>query len=334
VANWEQITRQTARKYGLDPNIFAAQIKQESGFNPGARSPAGALGIAQIMPGTARSWNVDPGNPRAALNAAAAHMASYVKQFGNYADALRAYNAGPGAVQASHGYAETNNYVRTILGSAGTSGGTSSGTSSAPRSSRSPSDGSTTTTTTTPGVDNRVARFNLVQSFLNTQGADPLDFATQFKALADVPGTTTTTTTPGSSVKATGSSTGLAGDALAAFAKQRADVINSQHLAYQWGGGHAGKTKLKDPIPLDCSGAVSKVLGIDPRVSGQFETWGKPGDGGDKGVTIAASPTHVLMKINGHWFGTSASNPKGGAGWIPAGWITPGYLKGFTLRHE
>ena len=108
--------RKAAEAHGLRPEIFLAQIQQESGFNPHARSPAGALGIAQIMPATAKGWGVNPLNPRAALNAAARNMAKYVDQFGNYEDALRAYNAGPGNVKASHGFSETNNYVKTILG--------------------------------------------------------------------------------------------------------------------------------------------------------------------------------------------------------------------------
>jgi hypothetical protein len=98
--------------------VFERQIQQESGFDPTISSPAGAQGIAQIMPATAKSWGVDPLKPRQALDAAARHMAEYVKQFGSYEDALRAYNAGPGAVDASKNYAETNNYVRTILGGA------------------------------------------------------------------------------------------------------------------------------------------------------------------------------------------------------------------------
>lgn len=115
--------------------------------------------------------------------------------------------------------------------------------------------------------------------------------------------------------------------------KARADAIDAKRLPYKWGGGHAGKVDAFNAAPLDCSGAVSAVLGINPRVSGQFTTWGKPGDGGSKGVTVAANGHHVLMKINGHWFGTSGSNPGGGAGWIPQSQISPAYLKGFTLRH-
>jgi hypothetical protein len=118
-------------------------------------------------------------------------------------------------------------------------------------------------------------------------------------------------------------------------AKARADAIDEDKLPYLWGGGHAGKVKdVSNAAPLDCSGAVSAVLGINPRVSGEFTKWGKAGDGGSKGVTVYANGEHVLMKINGHFFGTSASNPGGGAGWIKQSKITPAYLKGFTARHD
>jgi hypothetical protein len=116
MANYERIATRKARKYGLNPRIFRRQIRQESGFQPHVVSPAGARGIAQIMPATARSWGVNPDNPRQALDAAARHMAQDVRRYGSYENALRAYNAGPGAIQASHGYAETNAYVRNILG--------------------------------------------------------------------------------------------------------------------------------------------------------------------------------------------------------------------------
>lgn len=117
---------------------------------------------------------------------------------------------------------------------------------------------------------------------------------------------------------------------------QRANAVDKAQLPYSWGGGHDRKhAPLKgDVVPVDCSGAVSEILGINPRVASQFKGWGKAGDGGDKGVTIYAKDTHVLMKINGRFFGTSGSNPGGGAGWIDASQISPSYLKGFQVRHK
>lgn len=119
--NYRAVARRKALKYGLDPDIFVRQIGAESGYDPdvifGRRvSSAGAQGIAQIMPATARGWGVNPLKPRHALDAAAKNMAAYVKRYGSYENALRAYNAGPGAIQASRDYAETNAYVAKILG--------------------------------------------------------------------------------------------------------------------------------------------------------------------------------------------------------------------------
>lgn len=108
----------------------------------------------------------------------------------------------------------------------------------------------------------------------------------------------------------------------------RASRIDRQRLPYQWGGGHG---QVRDGQPLDCSGAVSKVLGIDPRVSGQFKTWGKPGRGSR--VTVYSNDSHVLMEVDGHLWGTSAGNPGGGPGWIPRGQVSASYLKGFVARH-
>lgn len=116
MADLRAVARRKAMKYGLDPDIFVRQIQAESGFNPRVRSPKGAAGVAQIMPDTARAWGVDPMRPREALDAAARNMAQYVRKYGSYENALRAYNAGPGAIRASRGYAETNNYVAKILG--------------------------------------------------------------------------------------------------------------------------------------------------------------------------------------------------------------------------
>ncbi|HTE62697.1 MAG TPA: transglycosylase SLT domain-containing protein [Solirubrobacteraceae bacterium] len=118
--DYRAAARKAARRVGLDPNIFERQINQESGFAEDVitgrrRSSAGALGIAQIMPATARGWGVDPLDPIAALNVAAKNMARYVKQFGSYRDALVAYNAGPGRVGGALP-AETQNYIQTILG--------------------------------------------------------------------------------------------------------------------------------------------------------------------------------------------------------------------------
>ena len=111
------VARHFAVQAGIDPNIFEAQINQESDFKPGAYNPSGATGIAQIVP----RWhpNVDPSDPIASLEYAANLMANHLARYGgDYRLALAAYNAGPGAVQQYGGvppYGETQNYVAKIL---------------------------------------------------------------------------------------------------------------------------------------------------------------------------------------------------------------------------
>jgi hypothetical protein len=115
-------TRQAAVSAGIDPDIFTRQIKQESNFNPNAGSPAGAQGIAQFMPETARGLGIDPTNPQQALPAAANLMKSYLDKYGgDWSKALSAYNAGPGNVDKYGGvppFDETQTYVKNILGGA------------------------------------------------------------------------------------------------------------------------------------------------------------------------------------------------------------------------
>ncbi len=100
--DYVSMAREAASAAGISPDAFQRQIQQESGFNPNAGSPAGAEGIAQFMPGTAASMGVNPYDPSSALPGAARLMAGLAAQFGgDYAKALAAYNAGPGAVQAA-----------------------------------------------------------------------------------------------------------------------------------------------------------------------------------------------------------------------------------------
>lgn len=109
-----------ATKYGIDPALLAGLVKQESGFNPSARSSAGASGLTQLMPGTARELGVtDPTDPVQALEGGAKYLRQQLDRFGGDERlALAAYNAGPGAVQRFGGvppYAETQHYVKTVL---------------------------------------------------------------------------------------------------------------------------------------------------------------------------------------------------------------------------
>jgi Transglycosylase SLT domain/D-alanyl-D-alanine carboxypeptidase len=118
---------QAALRWNVPMNLLAAQLYAESGLNPFARSPAGAEGIAQFMPGTARSYGLrDPFDPVEAIDAQAHLMSDLLKRFdGKVALALAAYNAGPGAVERHGGippYAETRAYVARILGLLGGAG--------------------------------------------------------------------------------------------------------------------------------------------------------------------------------------------------------------------
>ena len=112
-----------AKKYGIDPALLAGLVKQESGFNPNAGSPAGARGLTQLMPGTAAGLGVtNVLDPAQSLDGGAKYLKAQLDAFGgDVARALAAYNAGPGAVQRYGGvppYAETQNYVRAVQANA------------------------------------------------------------------------------------------------------------------------------------------------------------------------------------------------------------------------
>jgi soluble lytic murein transglycosylase-like protein len=114
-----QMARQAARKHGIPEDLFLRLIQQESAWNPRARSHKGAMGLAQLMPGTARYLGVDPSDPRQNLEGGARYLAEQFRTFGSWRLALAAYNAGPGAVEKHKGvppFRETRNYVRVILG--------------------------------------------------------------------------------------------------------------------------------------------------------------------------------------------------------------------------
>jgi soluble lytic murein transglycosylase-like protein len=108
-----------AKANGIDPALLAGLVKQESGFNPTAGSPAGARGLTQLMPATAAGLGVDNVlDPVQNLNGGAKYLRQQLDAFGgDTALALAAYNAGPGAVKRFGGippYAETQNYVRIV----------------------------------------------------------------------------------------------------------------------------------------------------------------------------------------------------------------------------
>lgn len=104
--------------YGINPKLLDALIIQESHYNPVAKSSAGALGLAQLMPNTAKYLNVsNPYDPQQNLFGGAKYLREQLDNFQNWQYALAAYNAGPGAVKKYRGippYLETQKYVKAI----------------------------------------------------------------------------------------------------------------------------------------------------------------------------------------------------------------------------
>jgi soluble lytic murein transglycosylase-like protein len=118
---YDALIEQAAARNGLDPALLHGLIEQESGFDPNAQSGAGAMGLTQLMPGTASSMGVaNPLDPAESIEGGARYLSQLMGEFGgNAADALAAYNAGPGAVRQYGGvppYSETQSYVSKVLG--------------------------------------------------------------------------------------------------------------------------------------------------------------------------------------------------------------------------
>ncbi|WBO23781.1 lytic transglycosylase domain-containing protein [Sphingomonas abietis] len=116
---WRPSLLAAASRYGISSDLLAALVWQESRWRPGALSPKGAMGLAQLMPATARALAVDAQNPAANLAGGAQYLRRMLDLFdGDVERALAAYNAGPGRVQRAGGVpaiAETRAYVSNIL---------------------------------------------------------------------------------------------------------------------------------------------------------------------------------------------------------------------------
>lgn len=116
---YQDMARAAARRHSIPEDLFLRLVRAESNFRPAARSSKGAIGLAQLMPGTARQLGVNPHDPQQNLDGGARYLRQQYQKFGDWRLALAAYNAGPGAVERHRGvppYRETQNYVKVILG--------------------------------------------------------------------------------------------------------------------------------------------------------------------------------------------------------------------------
>ena len=120
-SDFNEIIEYAAKKYNISSSIIKAVIKAESNFNPNVVSSAGAQGLMQLMPGTARALGVkDSFDPKQNIEGGVKYLKDMLEKFGgNLELALAAYNAGPGNVTKYGGippFDETQNYVRKIMG--------------------------------------------------------------------------------------------------------------------------------------------------------------------------------------------------------------------------
>ncbi|HEY9723511.1 MAG TPA: lytic transglycosylase domain-containing protein [Oscillatoriaceae cyanobacterium] len=120
---YEPLVQQMSARYGVPDWLVRSVMHTESGGNPLATSPVGAMGLMQLMPGTARTLGVqNPYDPAENIAGGTKYLRQLIDTFGNLDEAVAAYNAGPEAVRQYGGvppYAETQAYVRRVLGNPG-----------------------------------------------------------------------------------------------------------------------------------------------------------------------------------------------------------------------
>jgi soluble lytic murein transglycosylase-like protein len=119
LAMWESHLQEMSQKYGIDPDLARAVMRMESGGNPNAVSSAGAIGLMQLMPGTARGLGVNPKDPRRNIEGGVKYLAQLADKYeGDYERTLAAYNAGSARVDSYGGippFPETQRYVKNVL---------------------------------------------------------------------------------------------------------------------------------------------------------------------------------------------------------------------------
>lgn len=300
MADYRAIALQDAQKYGIPPEVFLAQINQESGFNPNARSGAGALGIAQFIPSTARAYGVDPMNPISALDGAARYDARLLKQYGGVKEMLSAYNSGRPNAYTDPNFAggQTYNYVRSILSKSGPKAGLVRQVAQSPQPGLSSPPGGSQSLLQAP--DRRSALLGYLSSSLG-------NYAKTGNAVADPAAFQNLLASPQQQLVQANSAHPLVSPTAHAGTKALAVVdATKQYLGtpYVWGG--------ESPKGFDCSGLLQYVwkgAGVNiPRTTyAQFQTGRKVSKGklqpGDAVFFTGSDPQNGLPGHVGMYIG-------------------------------
>lgn len=259
-----QLQRRYLREEGASPAeirrwlpYLTAQIGAESNFTQGVRSPAGAGDIAQFMPGTAPGYGVTLGDDRIKddIRGQIRYMLPLLRRHG-VEGALRAYNAGPGAIEASKGYAETNQYVQRVKATAGRySAGVGGGGA-----------GETTARyQTIPGVDNTQQRQLLMQQYLLDRGKPNalLELQAGLSGARDVPETRVRVGGGRTGARAGGRS--RPGDIYELFYRGPGgiNIDNGQRVGRDFVSGHEGHVHLAaDKATMRRANRLARRLGL------------------------------------------------------------------------